>query len=125
VYFALKAVHVSTVCISITLFLIRSYSVFTDRVWHRVKLLRVVPHVNDTLLLLSALGLVMVLRQYPFVEPWLTTKLVLLILYVALGMGVMRFAKSRMQRFVLFTLALLCFAAIVAVALGHNTLMYA
>ena len=32
------------------------------------------PHVNDTLLLLAAIGLSVVQQQYPFVHGWVTAK---------------------------------------------------
>ena len=46
---------------------------------------KIVPHVVDTLLLVSALTLVFGSDQYPFEQPWLTAKVLALIVYIALG----------------------------------------
>jgi uncharacterized membrane protein SirB2 len=118
----LKVVHLSTVFISFSLFTARAYSVFTNNVWHRNRFFRVMPHVNDTLLFVSALGLAFVLKQYPFVESWLTVKVILLFLYIALGMAFMKVARSNLAKISLFVLSVLCFVYIVGVARAHNPL---
>ena len=118
----LKIVHVTTVLLSFILFTVRAYSVLTRSMWHQNHFFRVVPHLNDTILFISALGLVFVLKQYPFIEPWLTVKVILLLVYIVLGMAFMRLAKSQMQRVSLFVLAVLCFVYIVGVAGTHQPL---
>jgi uncharacterized membrane protein SirB2 len=118
----LKFVHVSTVFVSFLLFTLRAYSVFTQNNWHRNPFFRIIPHVNDTLLFVSALGLVVVLKQYPFIEPWLTVKVVLLLVYIILGMALMKVARSNFAKISLFVLSVLCFIYIVGVARAHNPL---
>jgi hypothetical protein len=46
----------------------------------------VLPHVVDSCLLLSAIGLAWMAGQYPFVHGWLTAKIVGLLAYIGLGM---------------------------------------
>jgi threonine/homoserine/homoserine lactone efflux protein len=56
---------------------------------------RVVPHVNDTLLLVAAIGLSIVLQQYPFVHAWVTAKVLGLLAYIGLGMFALRRGRSK------------------------------
>lgn len=116
----LKLIHVSAVSISFFLFTVRAYSVLTHKIWHRKRFFRVMPHINDTLLLLSAIGLAIALKQYPFIEAWLTVKLVLLLLYIVVGLVFMRLARTGIQRISLFVLALMCFLYMVSVAMTHQ-----
>ena len=47
--------------------------------------LRYLSYTIDTVLLTAALMLVTILHQYPFVQAWLTVKVLLLVVYVVLG----------------------------------------
>ena len=47
--------------------------------------IRVLPHINDTVLLSAAVGLVLMSGQYPFVDAWLTAKVLGLTAYIILG----------------------------------------
>ncbi len=49
------------------------------------KWVKVVPHIVDTFLLLSALTLCVLISQYPFVNGWLTEKLFAVIAYIVMG----------------------------------------
>lgn len=49
------------------------------------KWVKVLPHVVDTFLLVSALILCILISQYPFVQPWLTEKFIAVIAYVIMG----------------------------------------
>ena len=84
--------------------------------------IKVVPHINDTILLSCAVYLSVMSRQYPLTAPWLSAKLAALLLYIGLGMVVMRFAHNRRQRQLAFALALVSFAYIVAVAMTRSPL---
>lgn len=53
--------------------------------WRRWQWLRIAPHLNDTLLLAAAIALAAMSAQYPFVQGWLTAKLLALLAYIALG----------------------------------------
>ena len=59
-------------------------------------------------------------RQYPFDAPWLTAKLLILVLYIVLGTMALRLGKTRRQRIVYGLLALLSAGYIVSVALSRT-----
>jgi uncharacterized membrane protein SirB2 len=112
----LKHLHMLCAILSILLFVFRGSLKLQGSEMLRNKLLRIVPHVIDTVLLASAIGLAVLSAQYPFVQPWLTVKVIGLVIYIALGLMVMRFAQSQPVRLVCFVLAILVFGYILAVA---------
>ena len=84
------------------------------------RLVRILPHFIDSLLLVSAFVLAFQVNQYPFVDRWLTIKFVALILYILLGMFSLRRGKSKVQRTVFFVAAMTTFGFIITVALTRN-----
>lgn len=115
-YLTLKTIHVSLVLISITGFTLRCFLARRESPVLRQRWIRIVPHVNDTLLLASALAMVVMSAQYPFVVGWLTAKVLGLLAYIGLGVFALRgrTAAIRQQAFIA---ALLTFGWIVSVAL--------
>ena len=63
------------------------------------------------------------IRQYPFVHAWLTTKVVVLVFYIGLGMLALTYGKTRRIRVGSWIAAQLCFMYIVAVALTKHPLL--
>lgn len=88
-YMALKHTHLLLVAISLSLLMLRFVLSLNGSALLQRKFLKIAPHVVDTLLLLSAIGLMLTIQQYPFVNPWLTEKLFGVLAYIA--MGVMAF----------------------------------
>lgn len=119
-YGALKSIHVATVALSIGFFVLRLYWVNTAPERMTWRWVRVLPHVIDTVLLASAVGLTMVLHQYPLVHPWLTAKVFALIAYIVCGSVALKRARTPLTRNVASIAALSCVAYIVAVALTHD-----
>ena len=87
-----------------------------------LKWVKVLPHVIDTLLLVSAISLTIQIQQYPFVSSWLTVKVVALIMYILFGMLALRRGRTKLQRIFFFVLAMLTFCFMVTVALSHQPL---
>jgi uncharacterized membrane protein SirB2 len=83
---------------------------------------RVLPHVVDTLLLVSAIALAWQSSQYPFVQGWLTAKLLALIAYIGLGVMALKRGRTPAIRAKFFVAALLVFGYIVAVAVTKTPL---
>lgn len=118
-------VHVTTVVLSIGLFLARGVGMLVAASWLRWRPVRIIPHVNDTLLLLSAIGLMFITHQYPFQQNWLTAKLAALVLYILLGMVAMRWGRGPAVRLGAWLGAIGTFAYIVAVALQRSPVPWA
>jgi uncharacterized membrane protein SirB2 len=119
-YPALKLLHV--VCVGLTAagFLLRGVWMLRDSPLLRHPLTRVLPHVNDTLLLTAGIGLALLLHQYPLVDGWLTAKLVALLLYIVLGSIALKRGRTRRIRVLALAGALLTLAYLVAVALTRS-----
>jgi uncharacterized membrane protein SirB2 len=121
-YEAVKAVHVGTVAITASLFVLRGLWMMAESPQLQQRWVRILPHVNDTLLLASAIALAAMSRQYPFVMDWLTAKLLALVAYIVLGSIALKYGKAKSIRVAAFLAALAVLGYIVAVALGRNPL---
>jgi uncharacterized membrane protein SirB2 len=84
---------------------------------------KIVPHVIDTVLLASAIALTVMIRQYPFVAPWLTAKVIGLVAYIGLGMIALKRGRSKPVRITTWIAAQLVFFYIVAAALTKSALL--
>ncbi len=119
-YTLIKLVHMSCAALSFGLFFTRGVWMLRAPQRLRQVWVRVLPHVIDTTLLLSAIALAVRSRQYPGVDTWLTAKVVALMGYIALGLVAFRFGRGQHVRATAWAVALLVFAYIVAVALTRN-----
>ena len=122
-YLALKHFHITCVVLSGVGFALRGGWALAGSPLARARLTRVLPHVVDSCLLLSAIGLAWMAGQYPFVHGWLTAKIVGLLAYIGLGAMALRRGRTREIRRRYFMLALLAYAYIVSVALTRNPLI--
>ena len=119
-YPLLKAVHISFVAVSFTLFVVRARwslqgSDAMSRPW-----VRVVPHINDSLLLLSAIALVVISGQYPLQQPWLTAKVGALLAYIGFGTLALKRARGLSRKVLFLVLALITFAYMVGAAITKS-----
>lgn len=121
-YPIVKSVHVSLVMLSGTLFTARGVNTLLRPGSRWLIPARWWSVVIDTSLLLAALGLLVILRLNPFVVPWLAMKLALLVAYIVLGALALKRARTMPVRVACFALALVCFAAMYAVARSHDPL---
>tara|TARA_R110002126_G_scaffold33382_24_gene104541 strand:+ start:6037 stop:6414 length:378 start_codon:yes stop_codon:yes gene_type:complete len=89
-YMAFKHLHLLMVVLSVALLFIRFGMMLKSSPLLQSKMLKIVPHVVDTLLILSAVGLMLIINQFPFVHSWLTEKFVALLAYIALAVMALR-----------------------------------
>lgn len=123
-FLLLKTIHVSCAVTSFTLFFLRGIWSFNDSPIMRQRWIKIAPHVVDTLLLASALALAFTIQQYPFVDAWLTAKVVGLLLYIGLGFVALKYGKSKAARITAWLAAQAVFIYIVMVAASHNPLPF-
>jgi uncharacterized membrane protein SirB2 len=105
-------------CVALSLggFAVRGGLMMAGSPWLQSRFARIVPHVVDTILLASGLAAAAMLRQYPFVDGWLTAKVLGLLAYIGFGTMALKRARTRAQRIAFFALALLAAGYIVGVA---------
>ncbi len=121
-YMLLKHVHVGCAVLSISFFIVRGYWMMTDARFLQSRPTKILPHVIDTVLLASAIGLSLTLRQYPFVHDWLTVKVLALVVYILLGTLALKRAPTRALRIACFAAAIVTVLFIVSVARAHHPL---
>ncbi|MDO8456704.1 MAG: SirB2 family protein [Burkholderiaceae bacterium] len=119
-YLTVKTLHVSCVVISISLFTLRGVLQLQSRPWRQRAVLRRLPHIVDTVLLSSAVWLAWRIGQAPFVDGWLTAKVLALVAYILLGMRTLGKNTPASQRPAYFVAALLSVGYIVGVALTRS-----
>ena len=119
-YSSIKLIHITCAIISLTGFTIRGMMALANSSYLQRRWLRIAPHMVDTLLLASAVYLVIASGQYPLQNSWLMAKIVALLVYIIAGMWVMRFARTQAQRAIAYALAIASFSYIIAVALTRN-----
>jgi uncharacterized membrane protein SirB2 len=118
-YLLVKSVHVGCAALSIVGFTARGILRLRGSALLQTRFVRVAPHVVDTLLLLSAIGLAWALGVVPFVHGWVTAKVLALLAYIGLGVLAMR-GRTSSVRGAAFVAALAVAAYIVAVALTRD-----
>ena len=121
-YATLKLIHQGAVFISITGFAARGAGTLGGAAWARGRVARTLPHVVDTVLLVTALALAWMLRLNPLETPWLAAKIGGLLAYIGLGMVALKPGRPVGVRAAAWIAALLCFAQIVATAITKNPL---
>ena len=119
-YLVLKYVHIASIVLSYSLFLSRGVWMLQASNVLQQRWVKILPHVNDTILLSSAIALAVLTHRNPADEAWLAAKIVGLIIYIALGMMAFRFGKTRQARLITWVLAQIVFLYIVLVALTKD-----
>ncbi len=120
----LKTVHVSCVMLSISGYLLRGVWMMRESPWLRNKWVRIVPHIIDTTLLVSAILLALQIRQYPFVQGWLTAKVLALIAYIVVGAIGLKYGRTKKIRIAAWLGAIAIFLYIVLVGLTRQVLPF-
>ncbi|MEK7876280.1 MAG: SirB2 family protein [Pseudomonadota bacterium] len=118
----LKQIHVTTAAVSYALFFVRGIWMINDSPRLSERWVRIVPHVNDTLLLAAAIWMTILIHEYPGIHAWLTAKLAALLVYIGLGTVALKRGKTRRVRIAAWLGGQAVFCYIVAVALTRNPL---
>ena len=119
-YFTIKTIHQAAVALSFTGFFARGLGSLGGAAWVGSRAAKTLPHVVDSVLLLSALTLAWMLRLSPLAAPWLMAKIVGLLAYIGLGMVALRPGVPRAVRVAAWVGALAVFGYIVSVAITKD-----
>ena len=117
------AIHLATVMLSLFGFVLRGVLRFRGSDLINRKWLKIAPHIVDTVLIASAITLLLQASLNPLSTPWLLAKIVALIIYIGLGLIAFRFASSRSVAVWSWGMAVLVFCYILAVAVTKNPLI--
>lgn len=119
-YYTLKHFHIGCAAASGSLFLLRGVWMLRASPLLQQRWVKVVPHLIDTALLVSALALAAWSAQYPFVQGWLTAKVLALLGYIVLGTIALKRGRTLASRTGALVGALALFGYIVAVAVTRQ-----
>ncbi|MBY7814545.1 SirB2 family protein [Vibrio fluvialis] len=99
-YEGLKHFHLLTIGLSALLLSVRYVLMMMDSELRQHKFLKVFPHIVDTFLLLSGIGLIFVTGFVPFTAaaPWMTDKLTSVLAYIALGFFALKLGRNKLLR---------------------------
>ena len=118
----IKMAHVALVSASGLLFALRGAAVLAGHAWPLRVALRVTSVAIDSALLAAGVALWSLLALQPLRDPWLGTKLLLLLFYIVLGSLALKRARTQRGRAWAYVAALTCYLSMVSVALAHHSL---
>ena len=116
----IKIIHIICMLLSYILFSLRGIWMIQGSSLLKLRWVKILPHAIDTILLTSAITLVVMIQQYPGLNIWISAKIGALLLYILLGMTAFRFGKTRKIKIISWILAQIVFFYIVLVALTKN-----
>jgi uncharacterized membrane protein SirB2 len=121
-YLQIRAIHIGAVTLSGLLMLLRGVTHnWLGAKWVTAWPVKALSYTIDTVLLTAALMLTTIIQQFPFVDAWLTMKVLLLVVYILLGYRALRGQTAR-GRWMSLAAAALIYGFIVSVARAHNPL---
>lgn len=121
-YPEIRLVHIWAVLASGGFFLLRGLALFAGARLPMIAPVRYLSYTIDTILLTAALMLMTIVQQYPFLDTWLTVKVLLLVVYILLGYFAFWRARARTIQIGAWVLALMVYAFIFSVARAHHPL---
>jgi len=116
----IKSLHVITGVATLSGFILRGYWMMVQSDKLQLKIIRIAPHIVDTVFLASGITLVLMLHLNAFSEPWLLAKFAGLLAYIVLGTFAIKRGSTQQIRVISFVAALAVFAYIVGVALAKS-----
>ena len=122
-YAQIKWVHIAAVLASGSLFLLRGLLLQAGQ--QRMAMAAPVRYLSysiDTVLLTAALMLLTILPHALYANGWLTTKLVLLVVYVVLGTFALKRGRTPRVRLACYLAALVVFGFMLTIARAHHPL---
>jgi len=108
--------------LSVSFLIIRVLASTQNAQWLQQKWAKIAPHIIDTLLLASAIMLMLIIAQYPIADHWLSAKVVALVGYITFGTLAMKGQKRAVTRLLFLLVALAFIAYMITVAVTKHPL---
>lgn len=118
--FFIKHIHLTFVALSLFSFILRGIWMINDSPYLQAKLTKILPHIIDTVLLASAIWLVVTLGLQPGEHPWLVTKIIGLIAYIALGVVALKSKREKRVKITAWVAAIACFGFVASAAFSKS-----
>ena len=119
-YPQIRNLHILAVILSGSLFALRGLGMLAGGRWSQAAPVRYLSYSIDTVLLTAALMLLTLLPGAVFANHWLSVKLLLVVVYVALGVFALGRGRTVRVRASCYGAALLVFLLIIGIARAHE-----
>lgn len=116
-YLTIKTLHIGCVLLTFLSFFLRGVWMMQGSYRLQQRWVKIVPHLIDTVLLMSGISLAFILHLSPVTQTWLMAKLLALLFYIILGHFALKRGKTKTIRIMAWVSALGVFSYIVMVAL--------
>lgn len=123
-YILVKQIHMAAASLSFLGFLIRGFWMISENSLLQAKVTKILPHIIDTVLLVTAISLVIILQAYPFEVNWITAKVLFLVAYIVIGTIALKRGKTKKIRIMAFVVSLIIILAIFAIAVMKPALSF-
>jgi len=117
-----KYVHIVAVSVTFALFFVRGLWVLRSYPSPQEAWVRYLPHLVDTVLVVSALVFLWDARNLGWPGQWFTVKLALIAVYAILAIAVLKFARRLGIKVITWIAALLVFLFVTTIAVLHHPL---
>lgn len=117
----LKLIHVVCVILTFVSYSLRGFWMIIESPLLGHKLTRILPHVIDTVLLISGLSLAVMVYGEFYRHTWLLVKLGAVVVYIVLGSVAIKYGKTRAIRIGALILAWCVFIYIVVLARNNSS----
>jgi len=89
---------------------------------YRKRWVRRLVQTNDTVLLICGITMAVTIQQYPFVNGWLTAKLILLVAYILMGMLALHWLRFKPLQLAAWLCAIGIYGYLIGIALNRDPL---
>lgn len=124
VSYIIKYTHVTLVILTFISFGIRAYWMVAGSDLLQKKAVKIVPHIIDTLLLLSGLTIAIMYYGAFYQQPWLMFKLLGVVIYIVLGSIALKYGKTRKIRVAAVFGAWAVFFYIIVIVRNHAVIPF-
>nr|WP_043517921.1 SirB2 family protein [Halomonas sp. BC04] len=123
-YLLIKHWHMTTAVLSIALFMLRAWWSVREAPILQRRWVKIVPHVNDTLLLTLGILLMVMLSMWPQHHPWLAAKILALLGYILLGTVAIKRGRTPLVRGMAALAAVMTFLYMLGTAIFKDPLWF-
>lgn len=120
-YIAIKHLHITSAVLSILFFVVRAYWSVSGSALLQARVVKILPHVIDTVLLVCGVILAVMIGPY---QSWILAKIVALLLYIGVGTVAIKRGKTPRGRAIAALIAIAIYFYIVGVAIKLNPMSW-
>lgn len=94
----IKSLHIACAYLTGLGFVLRGLLILQASSSAQHRLMKILPHIIDSILFTTGLAMVVSWSLWPSQQPWLATKLLVLLLYIGFGMLMIRWGTTARRR---------------------------